>query len=222
MTPRILGIALAAAAAAPALAGEVKGTIHFKGALPALAPLVVGKDPARCGETVPNQSVEVSDGHLRNVVVTVDARRRARPVPRTLAVDQLGCRYVPRVQVAPVGSTLQFRNGDPVLHNVRGRLGGATVFNVAMPLQGMQVPRALSKEGVVQLACDVHPFMEGWVVVTDQPAAVSGKDGTFVVGEVPPGTWAVTAWHERYGKQTRKVSVPATGAAKVDFVFAGP
>ncbi len=37
--------------------------------------------------------------------------------------------------------------------------------------------------------------------------------------DVPAGTWTVSAWHERYGKQTRQVTVPASGVAKADFVF---
>lgn len=222
MSAKLLGLALGAAAAAVASAGEVKGTIRFLGPPPALPPLRVTKDVAHCGETVPDGSAEVSEGRLGNVVVTVDAKRPAKPLPGTLTLDQRGCRYHPRVQVAPVGSTLDIRNGDPVLHNIHGRVGELTVFNVAMPLQGMRVPRPLAKEGLVHVKCDVHAFMEGWVVVTDSPAAVSGEDGTYAVKDVPPGTHAVTAWHERYGKRSVRVRVPASGVATADFTFGGP
>jgi len=221
MRSKLPYLVLAALISTPALAGDVKGTIHFKGAPPALAPLKVTKDANTCGQTVPNESVQVSNGRLENVVVTVDVAGAAKPQPQKVVLDQQGCRYHPHVQVAPVGSTLEIHNGDPMLHNIHGRLGQMTVFNLAMPVKGMQIPKQLAKEGLVHVQCDVHSWMEGWVVVTDQPAAVGGKDGTYVVKGVPPGAHTVTAWHEKYGKQTQQVTVPASGEATVDFTFGG-
>jgi hypothetical protein len=221
MSSRPFCVLAAVLFAVPALAGEVRGVIRFKGSPPSLPPLKVTKDTAHCGDSVPDESVVVADGRLRNVVVSVDAKPVPRPAPGTVVLDQHGCRYIPHVQVAPAGSSLEIRNGDPMLHNIHGRMGQQTVFNVAMPLQGMRVPRPLAKEGVVHVQCDVHAWMDGWVVVTDQPSAVNGADGAYVITGVPAGTWTVTAWHERYGKRALKVTVPASGEATADFTF-GP
>jgi plastocyanin len=221
MRSKLSGLMLAVLVAGPAFAGDVKGTIHFKGTPPALPPLKVTTDMNHCGQTVPNELVVVSSGHLENVVVTVEVSGTPKPPPQKVVVDQFGCQYHPHVQVAPAGSTLEIKNSDPMLHNIHGRLGQLTVFNVAMPVKGMVISKQLAKDGVVHVKCDVHTWMEAWVIVTDQPSAVDGKDGTYVIKNVPPGTYPLTAWHEKYGKQTQQVTVPAAGDAKMDFTFGG-
>lgn len=221
MRSKLPCLVLALLVSTPALAGDVKGTIHFKGTPPALPPLRVTKDMNHCGQTVPNELVEVSNGRLENVVISVEVPGTAKPAPQKLTLDQHGCQYHPHVQVAPVGSTLEIVNSDPMLHNIHGRLGQMTVFNLAMPVKGMQIPKQLSKNGVVHVKCDVHSWMEGWVVVTDHPSTVDGKDGTYVVKGLPAGTYPVTAWHEKYGTKTQQVTVPASGEVTADFTFGG-
>jgi hypothetical protein len=61
--------------------------------------------------------------------------------------------------------------------------------------------------------------MSAFVWVADGPAAVTGADGAYVIGNVPPGTYEVTAWHEKLGERKGTVTVPATGAATLDFTF---
>jgi plastocyanin len=215
-----LAVGASLLAAAPAFAGEVRGTVSFTGAVPKLAPLPVTKDQGTCGSSVPDESVVVAAGKLKNVVLTVKGPA-APPEHATVVLDQHKCHYVPHVQVAPVGSTLDIVNSDPVLHNIHGFLGQATAFNIAMPMKNQRIPRKLDKPGVVRVKCDVHAWMHAWVVVADGPAAVSGDDGKFDIKNVPPGTYTVTAWHEKLGEKTAQVTVPASGEARVDFTFGG-
>jgi len=70
------------------------------------------------------------------------------------------------------------------------------------------------------LKCDVHGWMRGWIMVTDDPAAVTGDSGSFAVGDVPAGTHQVTVWHEKLGRQTKEVTVAESGETVVDFQFA--
>jgi hypothetical protein len=214
-------LALAALAlASPALAGTVKGAVRLTGAAPALAPLTITRDQTSCGAAVPDESVVASNGRLANVVVVVRGAP-APPAAKALVLDQQRCRFLPHVQAAPRGSSLEILNSDPVLHNSHGYLGQATAFNVALPLKGQRVARKLDKVGPMKVKCDVHPWMSAFVVVTDGPAAVSGSDGTFAVAGVPAGSYTVTAWHERFGERTAQVTVPASGEATVDFTFGG-
>jgi len=207
-------------AAPMARAGEVKGSIAFTGAAPDLTPLLVTKDQATCGKSVPDESIEVSKGKLANVVVTVKGAP-AHPGITQVVLDQQKCRYHPHVQAAAAGSGLEIVNSDPLLHNIHGYLGQVTTFNVAMPLKDQKVTKKLAKPGVVRVKCDVHSWMGAFVVVVDGPAAVSGADGAFEIKDVPPGTYTVTAWHEKLGEKTAQVTVPASGAASLDFSFGG-
>ncbi len=211
-----LGAALALAAN-PALAGEVRGTVAYSGPTPRAAPALVTKDHAVCGESQPDESVLVAGGWLANVVVQV---KGAPSSPAALVLGQEGCRYRPHVLAAPVGSTLALANGDPVLHNVHGYRGQATAFNVALPQRGqLSAPRRLDRPGVVRVRCDVHGWMGALVVVAEGPVAVTAADGTFAIQGLPPGTWTVTAWHERLGERSVQVAVPPDGVATATFQF---
>ncbi|HEY6104360.1 MAG TPA: carboxypeptidase regulatory-like domain-containing protein, partial [Anaeromyxobacteraceae bacterium] len=207
-------------AAGPALAGEVRGTVSFTGAPPKLAPLAVTKDQGTCGSSVPDETVVVSAGKLKNVVLMVKGPP-APPEHATVVLDQHKCHYLPHVQATPVGSSLDIVNSDPVLHNIHGYLGQATAFNLAMPIKNQRIARKLDKPGVVRVKCDVHAWMGAFVLVSEGPAAVSGEDGKFAIKNVPAGTYTVTAWHEKLGEKTAQVTVPASGDAAVDFSFGG-
>ncbi|HQR30961.1 MAG TPA: carboxypeptidase regulatory-like domain-containing protein [Anaeromyxobacteraceae bacterium] len=201
----------------PSAAGELRGTVRFQGTPPALAPLEATKEKALCGDSVPDEAVQVAGGKLRNVVVVV--RGAPAPAPSKGVLDQRTCRFVPHVQVLPVGSTLEVVNGDPTLHNVHGYLGQATAFNLAMPSKDARMSRQLKKPGLVVVKCDVHAWMSAYVWVVDAPAAVTGADGTFAISGLPAGTWEVTAWHERLGERKATATIPASGTAELDFTF---
>jgi hypothetical protein len=48
---------------------------------------------------------------------------------------------------------------------------------------------------------------------------VTGKDGSFDLGNLPPGTYTIKAWHERLGTSTQKITVSANETKAIDFVF---
>ncbi len=51
--------------------------------------------------------------------------------------------------------------------------------------------------------------------------AVSGRDGTFEMPNVPPGEYVVEAWHETLGAQEQKISVGRSGKVEINFTFKG-
>jgi hypothetical protein len=42
-------------------------------------------------------------------------------------------------------------------------------------------------------------------------------NGTFTIDTVPPGTYQVSAWHERIGETTKTIEVASGNAASVEF-----
>ena len=200
-------------------AGEVRGQVRWNGPAPVETTVETDRDQSVCGPRVAEESVLVADGGLENVVVRIEVPG-ARSTPRTLVLDQQGCRYRPRIQAAAPGSTLELRNGDPVLHNVHGYAGAATAFNVPMPTPGGKTPRLLARPGVIRVACDVHGWMSASILVTETPhVLVTGKGGRFELKDVPAGSWQAVAWHEKYGEKRQVIEVPAAGATALTFSF---
>jgi plastocyanin len=211
-------------AAAVIHGGTVAGVVRVAKPLPPpLPPLDVFKSKSVCGETVPNEALVVaSDGALRYAVVSFeDVRRGQAPEAETVTViDNLGCRFLPRVVSASVGQWLLFRNSDPVLHNADGRMDGRTVFNIGLP-KGREVRRPLVEPGLIEITCNVrHTWMKAWAFVAVHPYhAVTDAEGAYEIRDVPPGHYVVWVWHERLGEHRKEVDVEAGKVVSLDFVL---
>ena len=221
-------------AAQPAAAAEsvpggsgVVGVVRFEGAVPPPRAIDMSKDPA-CVKMSPKasvQEVEVANGNLAGVFVYVKSglpEGQTYPVrAEKVVLDQKGCLYHPSVLGLQVGQPLQVVNSDALLHNVHAFAKGSE-FNQAMPKQHQTVEKKLKKQQVlVDVKCEVHPWMHAWVGVVDHPFfAVSDQSGAFTVKDLPAGEYTLEAVHEKLGTKTAKVTVTATGtAAPVEFTF---
>jgi hypothetical protein len=49
--------------------------------------------------------------------------------------------------------------------------------------------------------------------------AVSGADGSFKIVGLPPGTYTIEAWHEKFGTQTATVTIAGTETKPANFTF---
>ena len=198
-----------------ATAGNISGRVMFAGTAPTPAVIRMEADPncAKAGTTATDETVVVGDnGALQNVFVYVkDGLGNLRfPVPSNIVVlDQKGCHYVPHVLGVQVGQPMEVLNSDPTLHNVHAIPTANREFNTGQPLPGMKHTHTFStREVMVPFKCDVHPWMRAYIGVLDHPYfAVTRADGTFQLTGLPPGTYAVEAWHERLGTQTQSVTI---------------
>jgi hypothetical protein len=73
----------------------------------------------------------------------------------------------------------------------------------------------------IALRCDMHRWMKSWIIVAANPyIAVTGKEGTFKITDVPPGSYTLSFWQETLGEQKKQVTVKADEETKVDCTFA--
>lgn len=223
-----LALATLLALSAPARAGRtgaVAGTVSFAGTPPPRALLDRGTDPVCKKDAMLAEDVLVTGGKLRDVHVRIRSGQAGahKPPAGPVIVDQTRCMYRPRVVGAIAGQKLVVRNSDPTFHNVRGTRDQATDFNLAHPAHHDDLVRDLTaKPGeVLVLRCDVHPWMRGFVAVTDHPFfAVTGADGAFTIAGLPAGKYTLEAWHPVLGLQSAQVVIKAGKTARTDFTFA--
>lgn len=215
--------ALAQEAGLPGAAGTVVGTVRLEGWFKKPQPLKVNKNREFCGTEVPDESLLVSPrGGLQNVVIILRGAggRRNESTPKTLILDNRNCAFVPRVQVAPLGSEILLLNSDPILHNAHARIGPETLFNVGLPTW-RRVRQRLTRSGIIRVECDVlHTWQRAYIVVTPSPYfAVTGREGDFVIDKVPTGTYQMGVWHEKLGTQSRAITVSADSPLRLDLFF---
>lgn len=202
--------------------GTLWGTIIFKGPIPEPYVIWPTKDVEVFGKTIPDERLLISkEGKIKNVVVSLDGVRVGKRWSNINAsLVNRGGRFIPHVQGVRTGAQLKIVNQDPVLHNTHGFQGGRTVFNVGLPTKDQKVRKSLKQAGIIEVMCDVHDWMNGWIVVQDHPYfAVTREDGNYTISDIPPGSYTITAWHEKLGKRQARVEVPANGKARLDFTF---
>ena len=211
-----------------AATGTITGAVRFTGTPPPMATLPLASVTG-CGEQYQGPVVSgdalVHDGLVENAFVYVKdgLGDPSFPVPpNPVVIDQRGCLYHPRVVGALTHQEVKFINSDALLHNVHGKPEKSSAWNFSMPVKGSErTVRLDAPEVMVSTRCDVHPWMQAYIGVLDHPYfQVTGVDGRFALEHVPPGTYTIAAWHEKFGTQETKVTLEPHGSADVTLTFA--
>ena len=200
--------------------GTITGKVVFTGTY-AAGKTAISKDREVCGDTKLDPSLVVGkQGELKNAVIQIGDLKHGKSTAKEVELDQVKCEYVPHVAVVPTGGTVKIKNSDGILHNVHSVSEKNTPFNRAQPKFMKEIKETFAKPEIVQLRCDVHGWMSGWIVVTENPFFdVTEADGTFKFDSVPVGKYTLEVWHEILGKTTQQVEVKVGEVTNVTFEF---
>jgi plastocyanin len=155
---------------------------------------------------------------LSDVVVYLDGVK-ARPQAGRAKITMRAKAFIPHVLVVPVGSTVDFPNEDPILHNAFS-LSGENRFDLDLYKKPRSGAFTFQHPGIVRVYCNIHPQMSAVVVVRDNPFfTTAARDGAFSIDGVPPGRYTLHAWHERGAEVESEVVVPAAGPAEANLTL---
>ena len=191
--------------------GRITGIVH----LVALTgtPLRSGAYPSRRVNAKTPEPAEIA-----NVVVFVKDVPADQELTTTRAsISQRDESFVPRVIAITRGSTVEFPNFDPYFHNVFS-LSRALTFDLGRFRKGEKRERVFPHAGVVKVYCHIHSEMAATIMVFDHRLyATPGSSGSFTIDDVAPGSYQLSAWHERIGETTQPIKVAAGEDASVEF-----
>jgi plastocyanin len=204
----------AAAAGAPAVAsgwGTFKGRVVFDGAAP--SPRILqdkgkaAKDPTICAVDGPIMSeqlvIDDASKGVKNVLVyfprptAVNEDAKKGMVGQSVDFDQKKCMFEPHVMGLMVGETVTIRSSDSVNHNVNVKLKATQFNNIVVAVKPQPIELAGKESTPGAILCDIHPWMNAWWMVIDNPyITVTDKAGNFEIKNVPAGTQKVVVWQE--------------------------
>jgi plastocyanin len=211
--------------------GKISGTVKLDGTPPHMKGIDMSKDPycvkVNANNTPKMENVVVnSSGGLENVVLYISEGLSGdalnKPATAVPVFDQKNCEYTPHVLAMNPGETFKVTTSDQTAHNIHPNpnpMTGNIPWNQSQPPGAPPVEKSWKAPEMIEVKCNIHPWMHGWFAVVKGPYATTDENGNYTINNVPPGNYTVTAWQEQLGTQTTKVTVASGGTGKADFTF---
>jgi plastocyanin len=176
--------------AATAFAADLTGSVSFtskRGQKPVISETLVWLEPL--SGTKPSRSVT------------------AQMITRSKAL-------VPHVMAIPLGSTIQFPNDDPIIHNLFS-VSSVNAFDLGLYKKGAGKTQKFDRAGVVNVYCNVHPNMSAVIHVMETPYyAFADPTGAWRIEDVSSGKYRLNVWSEIGGSAQSIVEVASSGQVK--------
>lgn len=215
----------------------LQGRVSFKGTPPPAKRFELWRFPDRAfcgalsdgeGQRLLREVVVGQDGGLKDVVIIIEGVEKGKPFTFTDAqVEANVCQFLPFVSVVGDKRQITVTNRDPVSHDIQGYAYDQVGVDIVLHRPSLRatgttdVVNLVKGRKIFTMQCGRHPYMQSWGYAIDNPYyAVTDLDGTFTIGDLPPGTYTLKAWHPILGTQEQEIVVP-NGTTTVELAFEG-
>ena len=215
----------------PATATSISGRVTVSGKVAMMPKRIdMSEDPAcvaaHKGKAVDESVLVGKGGGVANGFVWVKGGLEGKTfaVPATpVTIDQKGCWFTPRVMGIQVGQELNVVNSDPVTHNIHPMAEVNREWNHSQGPGDKPLERKFLKpEVMIKVKCNIHSWMHAYIGVVDSPYfAVTGADGAFAIGNLPPGRYTVGLWTESLGTDEQTITTETGKPTVVNFKLKG-
>jgi len=212
----------------PSTAGTISGTVRLDGEPPKFKPIDMSAEAAcvqaNPSAVVPQIVVTGAHGALANAVVYVKSGLGSYrfDTPSTpVVLDQKGCMYDPRILAVMTRQPFEVHNEDQTIHNVHAMPRVNRAWNKSEPVGDPPIEANFTKpELAIPIACNIHPWMRAYMFVFAHPYfAITPKTGEFTLTGIPPGTYVIEAWQERFGTQDETITLGPKETKSISFTF---
>ena len=134
---------------------------------------------------------------LAGAVVYLEATGEApSQQPAAGVMDQIDRQFVPYILVVQRGAEVHFPNSDSIKHHVYS-FSEAKTFEIRLYRDAATDPIRFDAAGEVELGCNVHDWMLGYIYVVDTPY-FARTDGAGVARiDAPQAHYRLGVWHPR-------------------------
>ena len=141
------------------------------------------------------------DEPMANAVVWLTAKNTSEVIiapDAPYAMSQKNREFTPRILVVPQNAKVEFPNADSIMHHVYS-FSKAKTFELKLYKEQPKAPLVFEQTGVVELGCNIHDWMLGYIVVVDSTIFAI----TDITGKVdlaaPLGEYTLNVWHSGFG-----------------------
>src|SRR5271154_4450254 len=195
-------------------AGTVTGKVTYTGTPAHQKPIDMGKEPS-CAKQHPTpittESVVTGPNNaLDNVVVYISsgAPDDGQVPSQAVTYTQKGCQYIPHVLPMHINQEFSILNDDQTSHNIHPLPKVNIEWNKSQPPGTPPIKEKYDKPEFIPVKCNIHPWMHAtFAVMKNSHYTISSDNGSFSLGNLPPGKYTVTAWHESYGDQSQEITI---------------
>lgn len=144
------------------------------------------QSPVKDGVVIFTPLFDISSVELTN--------SEAESTPKTAIMNQINKQFAPHVLVVQKNTEVTFPNADNVFHHVYS-FSPTKQFELKLYKEFTAEPLFFEHPGIVDIGCNIHDWMLGYIVIADSPYFVKTADDGNADISLPAGKYSVEFWH---------------------------